>query len=317
MEVPGITGATQVSAGVAHTCAVAGGEVSCWGDDEDGALGDGNTEPQPLPVAVGITGATAVSAGVRHTCALVGTGDVMCWGGNDRGQVGNGTTDPALTPQMVIVGDPVVSIATGSLHSCAAFMDGRVACWGANGAGQLGLDTMGMDAALPQAVTGISNAVEVVAGRNHTCARLGDGSVSCWGGNGHGQVGNGTMTQMPTPTPVMLSGSVTAIGTGPSASHSCAVTDSGASCWGANATGQLGDGMTMDVPMPTPMTLLETMPSQVRTGGASTGAMTPGFTCVLQTTGAVQCIGDGGLGQLGQGQFVSSTDALVDVGLRL
>jgi alpha-tubulin suppressor-like RCC1 family protein len=313
-DVPGVIGATDVSASVAHTCVVAGGEVYCWGDNGRGELGDGTTEPRVAPTAIGLSGASAVSAGVSHTCALTMAGDVACWGGNGRGQVGNGTTDPVLAPQMVIVGDPVVSVATGNVHTCAAYMDGRVACWGANGGGQLGIGMAGDDQTLPQMVPGVANAVEVVAGRGHTCARSGDGSVFCWGVNDRGQVGNGSM--MATPAPAMISAmSAVGLGTGSASSHTCASTADGASCWGSNAQGQLGDGTTMNAASPVDMMLLETGPAHVATGG--TGTSGAGYTCILQMSGAVQCVGDGGLGQLGQGFFQSSTEALVEVDLRL
>jgi alpha-tubulin suppressor-like RCC1 family protein len=49
------------------------------------------------------------------------------------------------------------------------------------------------------AVSGISTAVELTAGFNHTCARLSDGTLRCWGYNGNGQLGDGTTTNRTTP----------------------------------------------------------------------------------------------------------------------
>ena len=93
LEISSIADAVAVATGWEHTCAVhATGEVSCWGDDTNGELGNGEIVKQvPLPVrAVGISDATAVTTGHWHTCALRSTGEVSCWGRNHDGQLGNG-----------------------------------------------------------------------------------------------------------------------------------------------------------------------------------------------------------------------------------
>ena len=55
-------------------------------------------------------------------------------------------------------------------------------CWGANGSGQLG-DGTTVSAPLTALVTvaGVSGAVDVAVGTQHSCAVLADGSVRCWG----------------------------------------------------------------------------------------------------------------------------------------
>ena len=87
VEAQGITDAVAVGAGWEHTCAVhATGEVSCWGDDTSGELGNGETaDSVPEPVkAVGLDDAVDVTAGHWHTCALRSTGEVSCWGPQPR-----------------------------------------------------------------------------------------------------------------------------------------------------------------------------------------------------------------------------------------
>ena len=82
MEVQDLSGASQVSAGGYHACAVmSGGEVKCWGNGDEGQLGDGSDESFAVPTEVqGLTTATQVSAGTYHTCAVLSSGRVKCWG---------------------------------------------------------------------------------------------------------------------------------------------------------------------------------------------------------------------------------------------
>jgi len=95
------SGATAVTAGSYHTCAVTGvGGVQCWGENPNGQVGDGTTANRYAPVAVSglAAGAFEVSAGGAHTCALTSGGVVRCWGFNGYGQLGDGTTTSRLTP---------------------------------------------------------------------------------------------------------------------------------------------------------------------------------------------------------------------------
>jgi len=84
-------------------------------------------------------------------------------------------------------------------HRCAVTTDGKVWCWGANDQGQLGSGPAGTNAAAPALVTALTDAVQVVAGARHTCARRRDGAIWCWAANGAGQLGDGVTLQRNTP----------------------------------------------------------------------------------------------------------------------
>lgn len=63
--VPGLSNVTQITAGIAHTCALIGdGTVKCWGENYYGQLGDGTNTERLAPVAVaGLSGVTRLAAG--------------------------------------------------------------------------------------------------------------------------------------------------------------------------------------------------------------------------------------------------------------
>src|SRR5258706_11138549 len=76
-----LQGAVELASGADFTCArTADGAVWCWGEDQDGQLGDGADigRADPAPVS-GITGVSRIIAGGDHACAVT-NGALMCWG---------------------------------------------------------------------------------------------------------------------------------------------------------------------------------------------------------------------------------------------
>jgi alpha-tubulin suppressor-like RCC1 family protein len=138
--VTGIADALQVSAGDSHTCVVhQAGDVSCWGSNVSGQLGDGTQIQRVLPMGVPGISAVQVSAGHRHTCAVLSDGTADCWGSQNNGRLGNDETfDNALSPDPVHLLTGVVQIAAGYWGSCAASALGAIYCWGEGQQGLLG-----------------------------------------------------------------------------------------------------------------------------------------------------------------------------------
>jgi len=288
--------ATSIAAGTGHTCAViVGGTLKCWGWNVVGQLGDGSTTDRLTPVSVtGLTsGVIGLAAGYAHTCVVTSGGAVQCWGLNDNGQLGIGTTGQRHTPVAVTgLSSGITAIATGYAHSCALTTAGAVQCWGANAYGQLG-DGTATQRLTPVAVTGLSSAViAIVAGSFHTCALLSTGSVQCWGWNELGQLGDGTVVKRLSPVAVVGLSGVATIAAGQR--QTCAVTTAGAMhCWGFNGFGQLGDGTTTQRNAPVAVTGLTSGVKAIASGGD--------HTCAVTSAGGVQCFGDNGAGQLGDG----------------
>ena len=204
------SGVIAIAAGERHTCAVLNtGAVKCWGNNDNGQLGDDSTLQSLTPVSVPSlsSGVTAIAAGERHTCALLSTGAVKCWGYNDNGQLGDGSAasvTPRTTPVDVsTLSSGVTAISTGSYHTCALLSTGAAKCWGKNTSGRLG-DGSNTASLTPVSVSTLSTGViAIAAGEAHTCAVLNTGAVKCWGYNVSGQLGDGSTTQSFTPVGVL------------------------------------------------------------------------------------------------------------------
>ena len=301
VAVSGISTAVGVAAsdGWGHTCApLVEGTVRCWGNNTIGQLGDHTWVSKHAPVDVvetavhhpsaGLLGGVAsIAVGGNITCGLLKTGGLACWGNSSNGQLGglgHDTWTSSNTPVAVGGIRTAIAVATGLDHACAVLADAYVRCWGANANGQLGQGTSDPDRnQSPLAVPGISTATAIAARGRHTCVRLDDGGVRCWGGNGSGELGDGTTTQRSTPVAVAGIDTASAISTG--SSHTCALlTDGTVRCWGRNDSGQLGDGSTIDrhapvavvIPPATPFTDIAGSPFKpdiewVYTEGITTG----------------------------------------------
>jgi alpha-tubulin suppressor-like RCC1 family protein len=289
VDVSGLTnGVTTITTGGGHTCALtSAGGIKCWGSNYHGELGDGAPPPPLVPVDVnGLTnGGTAITAGHGHTCALTSAGGLKCWGWNDYGQLGDGTTTERLTPADVSGfnnGGRVISAGYG--HTCALTSAGGAKCWGWNSHGQLG-DGTTTTHFTPVDVSGLTSGVRTIStGELHTCALTSVGGVKCWGYNGHGELGDGTMIDRLAPVDVSgLTSEVTAITVGDY--HTCALTSAGGvKCWGYNDDAQLGDGSWDDHHTPVQVSGLTSGVAAISAGGR--------HTCALMSTGAVKCWGD-------------------------
>jgi alpha-tubulin suppressor-like RCC1 family protein len=178
--------ADALALGAWHSCAVRSGQVWCWGLNDHGQLGLGDTEERRIPERVpGIEDAVAVAAGTNHTCVLHANGAVSCWGWNRNGQVGNGisgsghpdkTEWDARSPVRVEGLPRATAVSAISINTCARTEDGAVFCWGFPDVGAIG-DDGESDGRRPAQVQGLPPVDEMHA---LGCARAGE-SVWCWG----------------------------------------------------------------------------------------------------------------------------------------
>ncbi|KAJ1489675.1 regulator of chromosome condensation 1/beta-lactamase-inhibitor protein II [Baffinella frigidus] len=126
-----------------------GGDFVCWGNSNQGQLGDGTAEMgSDLPV-VDVGGVVvSFSVGVYHTCVLLLTDQVKCWGDPGQGRSGYGDAIVrgsaanqmgGFLPAVDVGSGTPTALSAGDGHSCVLFSDGSVKCWGNNGEGQLGV----------------------------------------------------------------------------------------------------------------------------------------------------------------------------------
>ncbi|MCX5742891.1 MAG: Ig-like domain-containing protein, partial [Proteobacteria bacterium] len=314
---PSVLMSSRIAVGGDHACALgANGVVHCWGAGGAGQLGNNGT-PATQSTYVAAVGndakesAVQIVAGRRGTCARMSNGKVLCWGFGFYGELGAGSTSEVDYP-LAYVGDgtnPItdfIDISRGESFACGVRQTGSVVCWGANNFSQLG---NGTSAALPAAqpaatsVLTIGNAYQVSAGLGHACATRATGSVTCWGDNTYGQIGDGTVvTPVTTPyTPIVASTlgarRVRAQGYG-----TCAVmVDGTAQCWGYNNYGGAGDGTSggANSPRKSPV-VVTSMTNAVELGGNYIG------TCASLANGTIKCWGYGSDGEIGNGTVGST-----------
>ena len=326
--------ATEISTGNGSTCALlTTGSVRCWGSNNRGQLGYGNTNDigdDELPFTAGdasVLSSVEIQSGIKvikiitgtyHTCALLSTQNLRCWGANNVGQLGYGNTNNIgddelpFTAGDINVGGSVSDFSVGPEHTCALLTTQNVRCWGRNSFGELGYGFTGDvgDDELPFTAGDLNIGVpvsKIVQSFNEKCVVLVTGNVRCWGYNWAGQLGIGntnTVLNAASATDINIGGTVLNA-TGGDA-HNCALLTTGnVRCWGFNNSGQLGYGNTNDIGD----NELPFSAGDVNVGG-SVSQITSGFrhNCVLLTTGNVRCWGANQRGQLGYG----NTDSIGD-----
>lgn len=333
---------SSLSAGGNHTCALlTTGASTCWGENNFGQLGNGQTVASSVPVAVnGLSGGiSSLSAGGGHTCGLTTTGNVKCWGNNHAGQLGNGNTALSNVPVAVNgLSSGVSALSAGGAQTCALLTAGGVLCWGANNYGQLGDGSTAASNA-PVAVSGLTSDVTGLStGGSHNCVVASTGGALCWGDNSHGQLSHETLNQSLTPVEV-LTRTVASVAT-PTPTTSApnnanrlllpvvinqappvpAVTatpfsliplrnvakisaESFHSCALTRAGGVLCWGDNSVAQLGNGSTAPSPAPVPVRGLSSGVSSISTGFnhTCAVTSVGSVFCWGDNSYGQLGNG----------------
>ncbi len=300
--VVGLQGATSIACGRGVFCSVlATGGAACFGDDEFGQLGVGRPLQRTAPAPVeGVRGATKLWAASRNAAALDEHHQLLGWGQSTWGAF---ETNDGFVSRPVVMGTGVhdVGMGTRGLYARARDEEG---VWGVRAGGTL-LQDHGIGAsaryAYPQTVPGLDEAEQFGVGARHSCAKMVDGTVRCWGDNSYGQLGDGSASAQKVPTAALVSGEVELVASG--AYHACALRKSGGvMCWGSNRNGQTGPGPTWTCRTGKNVYPCVRRPRRV-IGVQDAVALGAGqwHACALSKSGAIACWGANGFAQLGDG----------------
>jgi alpha-tubulin suppressor-like RCC1 family protein len=277
-------GYVAITAGLDHTCARTSAGVYCWGDNAREVFGGWrmSTTPVLVETAGGLTWAPIDFQARRdtsstHWCPLIVNGGALfCWGQPPEGRAALDLAtlslpiDQGMFPRIVDVSLDAVTTCTvtvGGGASCIRqFAQGDYDFEHENGLGvEVGRAVLGFDVSYwyleghpypGQEFSFPSGTGIVVSGLLHSCALTPDGEAHCWGAADRGQVGRPVVEtdlssdprwQEAVAAPDPVEGSLRFATLAAGEWHTCGVTWSGETyCWGANTSGQLGDGTQAD-----------------------------------------------------------------------
>lgn len=294
----GLNRYSKVVAGNGFSCALdLLGYAYCWGEGENGVLGDGQKDPHiasyPQPVK-GRQVYTDIVAGDRHVCAVDAVDNVFCWGDNSYGQLKHDSkTHAALTkPTLIASSHGIKRVFAGGNTTCGITSMVGLECWGE-------LAKPPESDPMPTA----ASVQQVSIGSRHVCLiTLEQNEVQCWGDGKSGRLGNGKIDGhfVKKPKTIVLESHFSAIAAG--GAHTCAIRpDRKAFCWGDNSKGQLGIGKVADqaVGQPTPVAFAANFTS-IATGGK--------VSCGITSEDDLYCWGQLHSHGHGQGEFRHSLE---------
>lgn len=263
----------SVSAGFQSTCAIADdGRLFCWGRNDFGQLGIGNTMDvgTPVPVASELTDWKFVALGGgqrfgQHACGVSESAGLLCWGSNTYGQLGDPVVTQSVVPLEIAGLGNVTALGLAAYSSCAV-SDGDLYCFGYNVYGSLGDPTVIVpDGGILSTPTLASNLrggwTELGAAEIVGCGLFED-EVYCWGNtrNGNGVGGGAWLPGLQSFTKVADGAQHVAVGFNESIDsfddvmidleNGCFIGAGAIRCWGDNRFGQLGQGATAETAVP-------------------------------------------------------------------
>lgn len=265
----------------------------CWGYNDVGQLGNGNTTSSTIPVSANtsVVFTKLTNGGNKYACALSTGGAIYCWGLNADGQLGVNDTENRSSPTVVADSTLYKEVSAGHSHACGITINNVAKCWGSNSQYQISSTLPSEDRLAPLSSGNDYN--KIAAGGFHTCAiRFDTGVVHCWGAGGDGQLGDGQSTTTGVHVTALGLTEVSEIYAG--LSISCAIDSiNNTWCWGSNYYGQIGNGGSL---------LSYDSPVQVAGNHQFVKlSLHSSHVCGIDSAGALWCWGNNGAYQLGLG----------------
>ena len=291
-----------------------------------------NVEP-----VVPLSGAAGLASDAEGYCAVLTFGGVDCWGDGLNGELGNGVfytsgSDDSETPvQVVGVGGSGVLSGVASVASdaygegyCALLTSGEVDCWGYGASGELGdgeFYTSGNEgSATPVQLVGVGG-IGMLSGVANSKAPLTATVLSSTpAASTVGEAALMANSEMGSPLKVRRPFK-SSTPTGPGRCRRQSVSPAtaldlvpsypgGVDCWGFGRYGELGNGIvytTGNDDSATPVQVVGVGGTGVLSGVASLASDGGGSGyCAVLTSDNVDCWGEGGFGELGNGDFYTS-----------
>jgi alpha-tubulin suppressor-like RCC1 family protein len=211
-----------------HACAVTGGGVICWGNNDLGAVGLGAPLHAPPTAVPDLDHVQEVATLQLASCALRDDGTTWCWG-NPFG---------VQAPTRVGALPLAVRVVGGSATVCAITREGAVACAGK----ALTCSSTGATSTFaPVDVPTLANVTDLALGSSHACALLADGGVWCWGCGDSGAIGDLSVPESRSPVRVPIA---PAQRLASETRATCAIVGDGITCWGDGS--QFGTSLTVN-----------------------------------------------------------------------
>ena len=295
--------ATSNSTGYALTTT---GAVYAWGTGSEGELGNGSTTKLSAAAVrvdfpAGVKIAKLANPMPYDGAMAIDTHGIAWAWGNDVARefcqpVGAYIDTPVKVPLLR------VTLAAGAWRHAIYDAGGKVVSCGGSDHGQLGNGTIGFgsDTGKPVAVEGLApgRVVALTSAFGNAGALMANGAYYDWGINSSGQVGDGTTTERTTAVRVKLPARVTQVfegGSFPVNGQTMAILANGQLwVWGANRSGQLGDGTTTSSTRP----IRFKEPTHARFVAVSSGGATD---YAIGRSGDLWAWGQNSEGQLGDG----------------
>jgi len=233
------------------------------------------------------------------------------------GLIGLMVRTPNFAPTFEVVDRAMMTIAASGGFGGTSFAiqpDGSLWAWGNNERGLVGDGTFSWLDEEPNVwinntrytpVRIMEDVIAVSAGDSHAMAIREDNSLWAWGENRWGQLGNGTTASWrePVASPIRIMEDVVSVSVG--GAHTMAIRSDGSLwAWGANMSGQLGNGTVTEVEMDedTWEPIFEPISSPIwimdNVVATSAGAS---HTMAIRTDGTLWAWGSNTFGQLGNG----------------